>query len=258
MSVFDYANITHHRNKIAANTHHWFLDFLAKKIFENVEIFFPEKNITNILQLNCHSGQLTKLIYNFSEQIYCIDFSSQMLQINQKIHPKIQTFHIKDEILPDFTQNFQLIVDFFGLFFINNLPLLLAQIKKLLNKSGFFIGTFFGSQTLYELKKVMFTLDIQFFDGVYQRIAPFFLIEDLISLLQKLNFKNINIENEIFTFDCDTLLQIIHDLRFLGNLLEANNSQMNKEYWQEICRIYPKNSHKKLPLSVEIFTVIAQ
>lgn len=259
--IFDYQKITYNRDKIAQNLHTKddLLQQRAKFLHEIITLFFPQRKFDQILEFNSYTGQLTSLLQALSNQIHCVDFSPKMLDINKKNNPNIKIYQIKDEILPPFEINFDLAIDLCGLYFINDLPLLLQQIKKLLSQNGIFIGTLLGMNTLCELKEVMIDADLQFFNGIEQRIAPFCQIQNIGMLLQNMHFKNVNISSETVKINYKNLYQIIKDLRHIGNPLIYNQKpkSITKEYWKTINEKYLKNEDGEFQVTIEFLTIIA-
>lgn len=259
--IFDYQIIRNNRDKIAANIdkNDSLLKFRAKQIINTLNIISNRQNFDQILEINSYTGQLTTELQKKSTNIHCIDFSQKMLDINKKKHSQINNYIIYNEIMPSFCTQFDLITDLCSLYYINNLPLLLAQTKQLMKKNGIFIGTLLGTQTLIELRETMFHADLQFFNGTYARFIPFCDIQNAGMLLQNLQFKNINILIESMQMHYKKLSHILSDLRYIGNPLKLSDNKkklFNKEYFYEINDRYPKNEQNEFPLTVEFLTII--
>lgn len=258
--IFDYKKIRQNREKISANLHNKddLLQKRAKYLMEILQLFRPQQNFPQVLEINSYTGQLTYELQKIAQQIHCTDFSCKMLEINQKKNHKIKIYQTQNEILPNFITQFDLIVDLCSLFLINNLPRILTQIYKLLNKNGIFIGTLLGTGTLIELKEVMIDADLKFFNGIERHIMPFYEIQNLGMLMQSLQFKNVSVMSEKFSLHYDNFSTIINDLRYFGNPLMYNQKKfpITKKYWQEINAKYPYNHHNKMPVTIEFLTII--
>ena len=90
-------------------------------------------------------------------------------------------------------ESFDLIIHNFCLNNLNNINDHLKKIFSLLNKDGLLICNFFGNETLNELRNSLLITDNKLFDGVYVRMSPGVKMVNIVDLMGKVGFKEINL-----------------------------------------------------------------
>ncbi len=97
-----------------------------------------------------------------------------------------------------------------------DVPGMLAQVYQSLAEDGFFIGCFFGQDTLSEFKHMCANLDIYHHGGLYQRFLPMIHAKDAGALLQRAGFSCPTADIEHLTYHVPHLTNLIHALRDSG------------------------------------------
>jgi SAM-dependent methyltransferase len=84
--------------------------------------------------------------------------------------------------------SFDLAVSVLALHAVNDLPGVLAQIRRGLKPDGLFLGALFGGATLSELREALAAAELETSGGVSPRVYPFADVRDLGGLLQRAGF----------------------------------------------------------------------
>jgi len=121
-----------------------------------------------------------------------------------------------EEALPLGDESVNLAVNLLSLSFVNDLPGALLQLRRALKPDGLFLGTFFGVESLRELRTAFRTAETQVLGGISPRVAPFLDVRDAGGLLQRAGFALPVIDSETLTVRYDTPLHLMRDLRGMG------------------------------------------
>ncbi|QIB33247.1 methyltransferase domain-containing protein [Ancylobacter pratisalsi] len=92
---------------------------------------------------------------------------------------------IDPEALPFAPESLDLIVSALALQTVNDLPGVLAQIRRALRPDGLLLAALFGSGTLNELREAFTVAESETAGGISPRVAPFADLRDLGALLQR-------------------------------------------------------------------------
>ncbi|WEK50564.1 MAG: methyltransferase domain-containing protein [Candidatus Kaistia colombiensis] len=99
---------------------------------------------------------------------------------------------------------------------VNDLPGLLAQIKRALKPDGLLLATLIGGDTLQELRAVLTEAESDIRGGAAPRVAPFADVRDVGALLQRAGFALPVADTDRFTVRYDSMFHLIRDLRAMG------------------------------------------
>jgi SAM-dependent methyltransferase len=89
------------------------------------------------------------------------------------------------EILPFRPEQLDLAISALAFQFVNDLPGMLAQIRRALKPDGLLLAAMLGGETLTELRQCFAVAEAELEGGVSPRIAPFADLRDVGSLLQR-------------------------------------------------------------------------
>jgi SAM-dependent methyltransferase len=120
------------------------------------------------------------------------------------------------EVLPLAPASLDLAVSLLQLQWINDLPGLLAQIRRALKPDGLFMATLIGGDTLQELRDVLTTAESDIRGGAAPRVAPFADIRDIGGLLQRAGFALPVTDSDRLTVRYDSMFHLMRDLRAMG------------------------------------------
>ncbi len=121
-----------------------------------------------------------------------------------------------EEALPFADNTLDLVVSGLSLQAVNDLPGVLAQVRRALKPDGLFLAALLGGETLAELRQSFAMAESELDGGVSPRVAPFADLRDLGSLLQRAGFALPVTDVDRITVRYATPLGLLHDLRRMG------------------------------------------
>ncbi len=93
-----------------------------------------------------------------------------------------------NETLPLAAASFDLVISALALQFVNDLPGVLAQIRRALKPDGLLLAAMIGGDSLTELRQAFAAAEAECEGGVSPRVAPFADLRDIGALLQRAGF----------------------------------------------------------------------
>ncbi len=121
-----------------------------------------------------------------------------------------------DEALPFAPASFDLVVSGMTLQWVNDLPGVLTQIRRILAADGLFIACLPGGASLVELRAAFAQAEEEITGGASPRVSPFVDVRDMGGLLQRAGFALPVSDVDSFTLRYDSLLGLVADLRAMG------------------------------------------
>lgn len=112
--------------------------------------------------------------------------------------------------------SFDLAVSVLSLQAVNDLPGVLAQIRRALKPDGLFMGALFAGETLNELRQAFALAESETRGGASPRVAPFADVRSLGGLLSRVGFALPVADLERTTIRYSELPRLFGDLRALG------------------------------------------
>ncbi len=128
----------------------------------------------------------------------------------------VDLFGAEHEMLPLEPLTLNLAVSALALQFVNDLPGVLAQIRRALKPDGLFLAALFGGDTLTELRQSFATAEAEIEGGISPRVAPFADLRDLGSLLQRAGFALPVTDIDRVVVRYDNAFALMQDLRRMG------------------------------------------
>jgi len=120
----------------------------------------------------------------------------------------------ENDALPVEPESFDLVVSALTLHAINDLPGVLAQIRRALKPDGLFLAALFGGDTLSELRNSFASAETT--GGISPRVAPLADVRDLGGLLQRAGFALPVADVERTTVRYRNFADLVRDLRLHG------------------------------------------
>ena len=116
---------------------------------------------SNALDIGCGTGQLTRMLTQYAEQVTALDFAPGMLDFARTHHGDvIAEFVCADaEALPFAKDRFDLVFSNFALQWCESLPLLMENLFRILKPGGWLVFSIPGEETLHELRQSWFQAD---------------------------------------------------------------------------------------------------
>lgn len=120
------------------------------------------------------------------------------------------------EPLPLAPQSVDLVVSALALQLVNDLPGVLAQVRRALKPDGLLLAAMVGGDTLTELRQSFAAAEAEVEGGVSPRVAPFADLRDIGALLQRAGFALPVTDVDRIVVRYDHAFALMHDLRRMG------------------------------------------
>ena len=153
-----------------------------------------------------------------------------------------------EEFLPIKGNSLDLIVSFFNIHFVNDIPGTLFQINQSLRANGLFIACLFAGETLKELRYSLMSAEEEIIGGASPRISPFADLNDLSNLLQRANFTLPVADIDRHKIVYNNPEKLFSDIREMGEtniLTERQKNFSRRDVIERAIEIYKKNFSNK-------------
>ncbi|MBR1126517.1 methyltransferase domain-containing protein [Bradyrhizobium lablabi] len=150
-------------------------------------------------------------------------------------------FDSDSETLPMHPESLDLAVSALALQFVNDLPGVLAQIRRALRPDGLLLAAMIGGDTLTELRQSFAAAEAECEGGVSPRVAPFADLRDIGSLLQRAGFALPVTDVDRVVVRYDSAFALMHDLRRMGAtnvLVERRRTPARRATMLRMAQIY--------------------
>ncbi|TFF18240.1 methyltransferase domain-containing protein [Jiella endophytica] len=146
-----------------------------------------------------------------------------------------------EEFLPLAPDSVDLVVSALSMQFVNDVPGMLAQLRRALRPDGLFLAAFLGGETLNELRTALLHAESEVFGGVSPRVGPFTEIREAGALLQRSGFALPVTDFDRLTVRYDNLFALARDLRAMGAanvLTERSRRPATRRFFLRAAEIY--------------------
>lgn len=116
----------------------------------------------------------------------------------------------------NFEKKYDLIISFFDISSIDNLPLFFSAILNKLTEEGVFIGTLIGENSLMNTRQKLWSLEGEASGKYSARIWPMIKLPDLTHLIQRAGFLNLISFIEKYEHQYNNLYEFLGDIRYMG------------------------------------------
>ncbi len=143
--------------------------------------------------------------------------------------------------LPVQPESFDLAVSALALQFVNDLPGVLAQIRRALKPDGLLLAAMIGGETLTELRQSFAAAEAECEGGVSPRVAPFVDLRGVGSLLQRAGFALPVTDVDRVAVRYDSAFALMQDLRRMGatnSLVERRRTPTRRATLLRMAQIY--------------------
>jgi SAM-dependent methyltransferase len=147
----------------------------------------------------------------------------------------------ESETLPLQPQSLDLAVSALALQFVNDLPGVLAQIRRALKPDGLLLAAMIGGDTLTELRQSFAAAEAECEGGVSPRVAPFADLRDVGALLQRAGFALPVTDVDRVVVRYDSAVALMQDLRSMGAtniLVERRRTPTRRATLLRMAQIY--------------------
>jgi SAM-dependent methyltransferase len=129
---------------------------------------------------------------------------------------RIDRLDLESEPLPLEPESLDLAVSALAFQFVNDLPGVLAQIRRALKPDGLLLAAMIGGDTLTELRQSFAAAEAELEGGVSPRVAPFADLRDVGALLQRAGFALPVTDVDRVVVRYDSAFALMQDLRRMG------------------------------------------
>jgi SAM-dependent methyltransferase len=151
------------------------------------------------------------------------------------------SLELAQETLPFRPESLDLVVSGLAFQFVNDLPGVLAQIRRALKPDGLLLAAMIGGDTLTELRQSFAAAEAECEGGVSPRVAPFADLRDVGSLLQRAGFALPVTDVDRIVARYDSAFALMQDLRRMGAtniLLERRRTPTRRATMLRMAQIY--------------------
>jgi len=163
-----------------------------------------------------------------------------------------------DEVQPLATSSLEAFVQLWGLETANDVPGVLAQIRRSLRPDGLLLAAVLGGDTLMELRQAWLMAEASIAGGATPRVAPFIHIRQWGELLQRTDFALPVVDADRRTVLYPDVIALMHDLRAMGlanSMMERSRKPLSRRLLARLAELYAdqfRTSTGKLPATFEI------
>lgn len=146
-----------------------------------------------------------------------------------------------EEALPFAEGSLDLVVSALALTQVNDLPGVLAQVRRSLRPDGLFLAALLGGASLTELRQAFAAAESEVAGGLSPRIAPFADVRDLGALLQRAGFALPVTDVDRVVVRYGSPLTLLQDLRRMGAtnvLVERHRRPLGRATLMRALEIY--------------------
>jgi SAM-dependent methyltransferase len=147
----------------------------------------------------------------------------------------------QSETIPLEVESLDLVVSALALQFVNDLPGVLAQIRRTLRPDGLLLAALIGGDTLTELRQSFAAAEAECEGGISPRVAPFADLRDIGALLQRAGFALPVTDVDRLVARYDNAFALMQDLRRMGAtnvLVERRRTLTRRATMLRMAQIY--------------------
>lgn len=145
------------------------------------------------------------------------------------------------EKLPFAPESLDLVVSALALQFVNDLPGVLAQIRRALKPDGLLLAAMIGGDSLTELRQAFAAAEVECEGGMSPRVAPFADLRDIGALLQRAGFALPVTDVDRVVVRYSSAFALMQDLRRMGAanvLIERRRTPSRRATLLRMAEIY--------------------
>jgi SAM-dependent methyltransferase len=168
-------------------------------------------------------------------------------QLRNKLVDRVDQLAVVD--LPDIEsepialepESLDLVVSALAFQFVNDLPGVLAQIRRALRPDGLLLAAMVGGDTLTELRQSFAAAEAEYEGGVSPRVSPFADLRDIGALLQRAGFALPVTDVDRIVARYDSAFALMADLRGMGAtnvLIERRRTPTRRTTMLRMAQIY--------------------
>jgi len=192
-------------------------------------VFDVKRQFKNAIDLGCGRGYVSRHIMADSvEKLTLCDLSPTSLSAAETT-PGVNAHkqEIDEEHFSSEAGSVDLVISNLSLHWVNDLPKLFKSINDALMPDGVFMASFFGGETLYELRGALQLAEQERRGGISPHISPFVQIRDVGTLLNRAGFTMLTIDTDEMTVGYPSMFDLLWDLKGMGEGNAAFNRPLH-------------------------------
>lgn len=213
-------------------------DFLMQRVAGELEerLATVERRFARAATLFCVTDAAAQALRRSSkvDEIVRIEADPVFLDEGQGIVAAPETLPLEPESL-------DLAVSLLALNDMNDVPGMLAQVRRALSPDGLFLAATAGTGTLAELRASLLAAETELSGGASPRVNPFIEVRDAGALLQRAGFALPVTDIDTLTVRYDTMFHLLRDLRGMGAtnvLAERSRKPVGRSLFARAAEIY--------------------
>lgn len=188
------------------------------------------------VDVGCGRGYVTRHLSGPGQgrsikKVYALEMSKSML--DQMEYPpeeegiEVETILMDEDSarLPFDDESVDLVTSSLSAHWVNDLPGLFKEVRRILKKDGVFIGSLFGGDTLFELRCSLQMAEVEREGGFGSHVSPFVQVQDLGNLLNRTGYTMLTIDSDEMIVGFPTVFQLMRDLKGMAE----NNASWNRK-----------------------------
>ncbi len=210
---------------------------ICSKLFDNIASICPAPKF--ILDIGAGTGFLMQMLSkHYTEAaVLGIDFAFGMNKFSKDKNLNVIQAEAKE--LPFKNNSFDLVASNLVYQWVSNLDLAFYEVSRVSRKKAIFYFSFFGKETLRELRFAFEKTNR--FNGVFKNSFNPIDLERLRFVLEKNNFKDIDISSKIIKENFEDLFSLVRRLKSIGANRLTKPIFIGKESWRRANEIYLSN-----------------
>lgn len=240
-SLFDRHALKQHRKRAELSASPVLFQEIASRLMDRLQGI--RRNFSTILDLTpVHTGTMKPFLAS--------------------LYPQASFSHAAEEGLSDFAEGtFDCIISVLNLHWIQNLPGFLKKLRVLLRPDGLLIASFWGGESLHELRAALIQAETVLKGGISPRVIPMVSVWDATVLLQSANFALPVVDHDTLTVYYPNLFSLGRHLRAMGesNALTGRlKTFTSRALFQQAERFYRQcyeTQTQEIPATLQLITL---
>lgn len=229
--IFDRTALKRNRARAAANLHAF--DFLLTRTADDLadRLLVQNRTFERALCLGCSTGYLRREMQARGALGTKIKSWTDADIVADMLPPE-KGLVLDEEALALAPASYDLIVSFWGLHNVNDLPGALLQIRQALTPDGVFIAALPGNENLRDLRAAFLAAESTLLGGARPYIHPFADLRDLAGLMQRAGFALPVADSDVVGVRYSDPLTLLRDLRGMGEsniLMQRTKAPMRRD-----------------------------
>ena len=227
----------------------------SERIFER--LYEVNRKFEFGLELGSHYGELGLLLKNHNKINYLLQTDLVFNYCKKSKDNTFQSLQLDFNKMPFKINKFDVVLSTFVIHWIEELPVFLKNLKKIMKPDSLLLINFFGGKTLSELQKQLINHEIKYLGGSSPRVMPFIDIKSAGALIQNSGFKVPIIDSEKINISHKSLLSLFKDLRGMGqtNCMSSVSRPLRKDTISTLENSMIKKN--KITTTFELITITA-